>query len=1112
MNIINFEKQKHGKQPLFFVFLWLICFFTILPVAAQTIKDKNITLKTQNESLIIVLNKISTLTNYKFFYDQETIDRAPHVSINAKNTTIQSLLDQIAAQTGLQFHKTDNTISVSKTPPAAQKQQETDRIVTTKTVTGKIIDEKGEPVIGANVIEKGTPNNGTVTDVDGNFSIEIPANATLQISYIGYLPQDVTTVAGKNLNITLKEDTKTLDELVVVGYGTMKKSDLMGATSTLSGDNLTINSNISVGEAFQGKMSGISILSNSGFPGTETSVSIRGIGTFGSGDNKPLIIIDGSPVSSGLESLNPGDIESVNVLKDASSAAIYGSRAANGVILITTKMGKEGKSKLMVNTTYGIQQPSHIMEILDATEFVSAILEMRDNKKAIDGGDPTTKYDGLDPASFGSGTRWSDYIYKTAPTYNLNASISGGSKTSRYYLSGEYLNQDGIGLNTSFQKASFRANVEGNFGKFLTVGNNTQLAYRYTQGDKDNRLSDVIFNAPVTPAFDQDGSYGEPDSRFTSSKNAIAEAGWQYPTNNNYRLLDNMFVEFKFTEFLKFRFNGGVDIGFNEYKLFSPIYNDGGQTNNTNSYTEERAKDLMWVTDYLLYFDKNFTGGHTINAMGGVSQQLYTTDNMYGKVKDFVSEVSNMQVLNGGTNSTDKTITGGKNELALGSYFGRINYDYQGRYLFGFNIRADGSSRFKGSNQWGVFPSFSGAWRISEEQFFKSNIISNLKLRASWGQLGNQSIGSWYPTIASVSKKNVIFGTKEITQALYSGYSQSSLSNKNLKWETTTVTNVGIDIGLFSGRLAITADAFLKNTDGILRSMVLPPSVGMGAPNVNYAKVQNKGIDLEVNYNGNVNDFKYGISGNISFLNNKILKLSSGVDEEITTLPYGGASINKVGWPVASLYGYKTGDVITSKEEADKLKKMGQGNAKIGRLQYIDTNNDGKITGADRVFLGSYIPKVQTGLTLSAEWKNIDFNSVFSGVFGRRQHSPMSFQNRFPNRNASRKWYDNRWTSGTDPAGKYPAMIQAESYEEMTDLMTSNTSFVKLKSLTLGYRHQFEAVAARIFLSGENLLTFTTKEFDGFDPENGNAVGHYTNWGGDYPTARILLVGLSLSF
>ena len=1110
MNRINKKKNILSKYLLPLAVLWICC-FGVSPSFGQSTKDKDLTLRIHEEPLLNVLNKISTLTNYKFFYAQETVDKAPRVSIDVQNATIGIILDQISEQTHFYFHKMDNTISIGMTPPTIEASQEESK-KTKKLITGVITDEKGEPIIGANIIEKDSPNNGTITDINGKFSLWVNENAVLRVSYVGYWEQNMHTAERTNFTIVLKEDSKTLNEVVVIGYGTMRKSDLMGAASTLSGKNLTINSNISVGGALQGKMSGISILSSSGFPGVESSIHIRGIGTFGTGDNKPLIVIDGSPVSSGLESLNPNDIENVNVLKDASSAAIYGSRAANGVVLITTKRGAEGKSKLTIHTTYGIQQPSHILKTLDASEFVSAILEMRANKEAIDGGNPTTKYDGLDPKAFGTGTRWSDHIYRTAPTYSFNANISGGSKISKYYLSGEYLTQDGIGLNTAFQKVSFRTNVEGNLGKHLTIGNNSQLVYRHIQGDKGNRLSDVIFNAPITPAFDPDGSYGEPNAKLTSSKNAIAEAAWQYPTNNNYRLLDNLFIEYKFTDYLKFRFNGGIDIGFNEYRLFSPIYHDGGQTNNTNSYTEERMKDFMWVTDYLLYFDKDFTSGHTIHAMGGISQQFYTTDNMYGKVKDFISEVPNMQVLDGGTNSLDKTLTGTKRELALGSYFGRINYDYKRRYLFGFNIRADGSSRFKGNHQWGVFPSLSAAWRISEERFFQSNIISNLKLRASWGQLGNQSIGSWYPTIASVSPQKVILGVQETTQSLFFGYSQLNLSNKDLRWETTTVMNIGIDLELFNNRLSIIADAFVKNTDGILRSMILPPSVGMGAPNVNYAKVQNKGIDVEMNYNGTISNLNYRISGNISYLDNQILKLSSGVEEEVSTLPYGGTSINKVGWPVGSLYGYKTGDVITTKEEAEELKKMGQGNAKIGRLQYIDTNNDGKITGEDRVFLGSYIPKIQAGITLYAEWKHVDFNTVISGVFGRKQHSPMSFQNRFPNRNASRKWYDNRWIIGENPSGKYPAMIQAESYEEMTDIMTSNTSFVKLKSLTVGYRYLFGSISARVFLSGENLLTFTAKEFDGFDPENGNAIGHYTNWGGDYPTARILLIGLNLSF
>ena len=1087
--------------------LLLISIYVCAPLTAVAQPtQKTFTVNLSKPTLESFFDAIKEQTGYSIVLKSSEINLSQKVDARFTQTPLDVILTNVLSAQGLSYEIKDRHIIVypKETRPANQAGPMI-------RANGVVVDERGEPIIGANITRKGT-TNGTITDIDGKFSLEVPARTMLTVTYVGFMPQQVEVKDNKNIRVVIYEDTKKLEEVVVVGYGTMKKKDLMGATSAVSGNNLATNSNISVGSSLQGKMSGISILSKGGFPGSETSISIRGIGTFGNGDNSPLVVIDGVPVSSGFETLSPADIESVNVLKDASSAAIYGSRAANGVILVTTKKGSTGKGKVSVNASFGLQTPSNIMDVLTAQEFVSAIHEMRDNKKAIDGGNPTTKYDGLDPASFGKGTRWSDHIYDKALTYNVNANVMGGSEKVRYYISGEYLDQDGISLNSSFQKGTIRANVEGNVNKFLTVGNNVHLAYRNTEGAASTRFSDVIFNAPVIPAYDEDGSYGEPNAAWTSSKNAIAEVAWSTPTNDNYRVMDNLFVEMKFTDWLKFRFNGGIDMMYNEYRLFNPVFNDGGQTNARSSYTEERKKDFMWVTDYLLYFDKNF-GKHTVNAMAGFSQQLFTYDNLYGNVKDFISEVDNMQVIDGGTNSTERNLKGTKRELALASYFGRINYDYEGRYLFSMNLRADGSSRFKANNRWGVFPSFSGAWRISEEKFFRVKPVSSLKLRASWGQLGNQSIGSWYPTIAPVSKQNVIFGTAADNQLLYAGYTQSALANKKLKWETTTVTNIGVDLGLFNSKLYINADYFIKNTDGILRPMVLPPSVGMSAPNVNYAEVQNRGFDLEIGYNGKVSDFTYSVSGNVSFLHNEIKKLSEGISEEIISIGgYGGVTINRVGEPISALYGYKTGQVITSKEEADKYKKMGQGNAKVGRLSYQDVDGNGVINGNDRVILGSHIPKVTAGLTLSGSWRNIDANMVFSGVFGRKQHSPMSYQNRMPNRNMSRKWYDNRWKLGDDPKGKYPAIIQSESYEEMTDLMVANTSFLKMKSLTVGYSYTLKEVKARLFLSGENLFTIAHKDFDGFDPENGNGVGHYTNWGDDYPTARIFLVGLNLTF
>ena len=1068
---------------------------------------QNITMQVKNVTVKEAMSQLEKKTNYSFIFSSSDTDTKRIVSFSVKNSTIDEAVKQIlTGQDNITYSIQGNKIILKNVVKTVRDNK-------LQSFSGRVLDANKQPVIGAAIKQAGT-NNGVITDVDGNFSITVPANSVLEVSCIGFITKTISAQT-ENMNLTMQEDTELLDEVVVIGYGTMKKKDLMGANSVLSGNDLTTSSSVSVGGALQGKMSGMSILSSSGFPGSETSINIRGVGTFGSGDTSPLIVIDGIPVDGGFETLNPSDIESVNVMKDASSAAIYGSRAANGVVLITTKKGKTGKSQLSVNLSYGIQTPSHLMDLLNATEFVSVIQEMRDNYNKIykpaAGKEATTKYDGLDPKSFGKGTNWNDYMYDSAPTLNVNASASGGTDQIRYYISGEYMNQEGIAINTSYKKASLRANVEGQVTNRLKVGNNMHLAYRNSEGSSGYRYSDVVFNAPITPAYDDDGTYGEPNSSLTGSKNALAEVGWCTPKNDNYRVLDNLFAEYQFTDWLKFRFNGGVDLEYKEYRLFKPIYNDGGMTNSENSYTESRGKDLMWVTDYLLYFNKKF-GKHTIDAMAGFSQQLYQSDDLYGSIKNFVSEVGNMQVINGGTDTKERVLTGVKSQLALASYFGRVNYDYNGKYLFSFNLRADGSSRFKGNNRWGVFPSFSGAWRISEENFFNVKNVNSLKVRASWGQLGNQSIGSYYPTVASVGKQTAVFGTSADNQILYSGYSQTALGNKNLKWETTTVTNLGVDLSLFKSRLSVTADFFVKNTDGILRSMVLPESVGLTAPNTNYAKVQNRGFELELGYNGAIQDFHYKISGNVSFLHNEIKKLSSGVNQEVINIgSYGGVTINRVGEPISALYGYKTDGVITTEDEAAKYKAMGQGNAKIGRLKYVDSDHNGKINGDDRVILGSYIPKVSAGITLAANWKNFDFNTVFDGVFGRKQHAPMSYQNRFPNRNISRKWYDNRYILGEE-GGNYPAMIQSESYEEMTDLMVMNTSFVKMRSLTLGYTHSFSNMKARIYLSGENLLTFTSKEFDGFDPENGNSVGHYTNWGDDYPTPRIFLIGLNLTF
>ena len=549
-NFLTMKGNRRTKRCFLAFFLLNSLFFNTSTAFAQ---NERVSVNAKNESVEVVLKKITKQIGVNFFYDPQKISQSSRVSLNVNNQTIEDVLKSLSKQTGLVFDRNKNTINVGF--------KKNDKVKTgSKNLKGRVVDQNGDAVIGASIQVKGT-TVGVITDFDGNYELNnVPNNSQIVISYIGYQTVTVNSDSKNLAVVTLREDTELLDEVVVVGYGTMKKKDLLGATSMVSGDQLATNSSISVGGALQGKMSGINIISSSGFPGSSTSINIRGIGTFGNGDTSPLVVIDGVPVDQGFETLNPTDIESVNVLKDASSAAIYGSRAANGVILITTKKGAEGKAKISVNATWGMQTPSHMMDLLSAEEFVSAILEMRDNKKAIDGGNPTTKFDGLNPADFGAGTNWGDHIYSSAPTLNINANVSGGTDKLHYYLSAEYLNQDGIALNTGYKKAGFRSNIEAQANKFLKIGNNANMTYRYTEGSGGTRFSDVIFNAPIIPAYDEDGSYGEPNTSLTGSKNAMAEIGWNTPTNHNYRLMDNLFLEFKITDWLKFRFNGGIDM------------------------------------------------------------------------------------------------------------------------------------------------------------------------------------------------------------------------------------------------------------------------------------------------------------------------------------------------------------------------------------------------------------------------------------------------------------------------------------------------------------------------------------------------------------------------
>ena len=1062
----------------------------------------------QNSSISEVFKEIEKKSDFTFFFNDNQINVKQKVNVSANNASIEDVLAQVLQNTGYNYQIIDKQIlikvsdkEVMAVPTVAQSGRK---------ITGTVLDATGMPVIGANVMVKGT-TNGTITDMDGKFSLDVEEGATLVVSYIGFANQEIKVGNQVNLSITMKEDAEALDEVVVVGYGTQKKVNLTGAVSVVSSKDLKDVSGSSVSQALQGKLSGVVITKSNGQPGATSDIRIRGVGTFG--DNTPLVIIDGIPSEDGLESISASDIESVNVLKDAASAAIYGSRAANGVILVTTKRGNFENNKISVDGYFGIQRITKYLDMCNAAEFVELQNEAIENANRWISGSNLQPYFTEDPSYYGKGTDWGRELFNLAPTYNINVSSQGGSKNSSYYISGGYLNQDGILENTSYNKANFRINNDNKYGERLSFGTSISLVTSLMHGSS-SAAGSAYNTSPTIPIVEEDGETpGYAKHSGETGYNPVYAANMSNPDYRTYKLIGNIYAEYKFFEFLKFRVNAGVDFNYYENKSFTPTYNIADVFANTrSSYSETRGKNVTWLTDYLLYFNRTFSKKHTIDGMFGFSQQLTTNDDIYGIAYDYISEDPNMHVLSGGTNPTDSRNSGTKTELALMSWFGRLNYNYADRYLFSLNLRADGSSRFAKGNRWGIFPSFSGAWRISQEDFFDIASITNLKLRLNWGQLGNQSVSSLYPTISTLSSENVIMGSGGDQYMIVPGYYLGTLVNQNLKWETTTISNAGIDLGLLDNKLTISAEYFDKRTSGILREQVIPGTVGLGAPNVNFAKVANRGVEMDLNWQDQVSDdFSYSVGLNVSTVKNKILQLSSGKDEETRDGGHRDVYINKVGYAIDSFYGWEMEGIYASQEDIDNSPVYG--NAIVGSLKFKDQNGDNKIDADDRVILGNAIPKLSFGLKLGAQYKNFDFSMFWQGDLGKKQYMPYEKWLNDGGCNYGKWWYENRW-NGEGTPGKWPAVIWGAAYSmyEMNDFLLTNASYARLKNISIGYSFDIEKkYKARVYVSGENVLTLTSKDFYGYDPENGGTA-QYNYWADSYPTAMTFMIGANLTF
>lgn len=1115
-----------NKIPLVMKLITMLLIISIsLVKAADSYAQKAlVNLEAHNQTVQDVLDEIENQSDYTFFFNNKHVDLNRRVSVNANKSDIFQVLNTIFEGTNVRYSVVDRKIVLSAETASVSQQKNT------KSITGKIIDANKEPVIGVNVIVKGQSSIGTITDIDGNFTLNVPENSTLQVSYIGYNTQEVPVEGKTTFNIVLKEDTKTLDEVVVVGYGTMKKSDITGSVASVKVDDLKEGVSTSVDQMLVGKSAGVNVVQSSGEPGGGFSVNIRGASSINGGVS-PLYVIDGipidnsRPVSQGsivgfdsnrsprnpMSSINPADIESIEILKDASATAIYGSRGANGVILITTRGGKEEKTKVSYSGYVGIQNPSRKLDLLNAADYKRVLNEI------IDAGGELEASRVGDIANNGSGTDWQNEVTtRNAIVHEHQLSFSGGTKKTVYYTSFNYINQEGIVKNTSFERIGARVNLKTDVNKNLKIGLNATGTYMkdhfVANGFGVNEFAGVMNSAynydPTLPVRDADGNFAL--SPLLSIDNPVALDEGMKSYSDTYRILASAFGEYHFTDDFFARLNLGTDFMNESRKSFVSSETIAGR-NYKGVAGNQNSEKSNFIVEGTLNYNKTFKK-HNVGALFGMSYQRFVTSYLNNKASDFPNEslgADNLGLGNQETFRIQNSVTGNR----LASYIGRANYSYDDKYLATVTFRADGSSRFGKNNKFGYFPSAAVAWKISNEAFLKNvEQITSLKLRLGWGRTGNQEIGD-YPAMSTYSQAgSAIWDGKQVV-----GTAPAKIPNPDLKWETTDQFNIGLDFGVFNNRINGGVDYFRKKTTDMLLQLPVPQSTGYNSILSNIGRIDNNGVEFFIN-TVNVDTKNFNWQSNITFsaMKNKVVDLG-GIDEIIIGAGYTHVeqvAIRKPGLPLNSYYGWEVAGVW---QEGDDFSKM-KTDYKPGDLKYVDQNKDGVINDADRVVLGDSFPDFQWSFGNTFSYKGIELYVFFEGVQGVKMlngnlidcYFPISFR-----RNKFSEPYLNRWTPD-NPTNEYPSFVSPlkDGRKVVNSRTLSDASYVRLKTIRLSYtlpKLIKEIQSLQLYVTAENLFTIT--DYVGLDPAiNPNNNTNFRMDFNAYPSAKTFIFGIKLDF
>lgn len=1093
----------------------IIIFLTvsILQVSAATYAQQ-ISITVKEASLQQVFKKIRKQSGYNILYDSDMLSNAMPVTFSLNKASLDDVLKACFTGQPLSYVINQSTVIVrSKPAPPVIVNQEV-------VVTGKVVDEKGIILPGVSIRVKGN-TAGTVTDQAGAYSLKLPAgNATLVFSFIGFAVQEIPAAGRTRIDVVLKEVQSALDEIVVVGYGTQKRADVNGAISSVGAGKLKDQPVTNLQGALEGKTSGVQIIQNSGSPGSTAQVRIRGLTSLSNSD--PLYVVDGIPLASNdINIIDPNNIESIDILKDASAQAIYGSRGANGVVLVKTKKGKQGDPVISFDTYQGISTVRKTLDMLGASDYA-----MLNNEAYKNAGQTLQLPTNLTSSS--PSTDWQKALFRSAYMQNYNIALGGGSKNVTYRVSGGYLDQQGTIVGSDYNRINVsnslvftpKSNLE--FGENFSL--NKSLTHNVQTDYNGNLINDAFAEDPTIPVKNPDGSYSA--TKYSDIINPLAKVNYLYDNRqyNQYGLLGNTYLQYKPIKGLTLKTSYSLDIKFTDNKQFTPTYDVAPNFRNPNPQLyQQKDQTTHWTWDNTATYDFTLGKDNHFDILAGVSEERFTYNNVYGQNQGQAGNDPFLQYLDAGISNP---VTGGsQQQWDLLSYIGRINYNYQNKYYLTATLRRDGSSKFGANNQFGNFPSVALGWNVTNESFFpKSNTLSYLKLRGSWGKLGNQSVLGYYDYAANINTGYYAIGAPA---AAVPTAGPNGLPNPDIRWEQTKQWNAGFDYHLFNDHITGSFDYYEKTAQDMLLVLNIPSVSGFTqSPRQNAGSMKNSGFEFSADYTTQLaKDLDFNAGFHFATVKNNVLSLEQ-TGEKIYSgnIKPGQTELTEVGHPIASFYGYVADGIFQTQQDVTNHAKQETGTAP-GDIRFKDLNGDGVINQDDQTFLGSPIPKLTYGFNFGARYKGFDLNLAFSGVYGNKLLAAYKYYTDgffISNYNMETEALG-RWT-GPGTSNTLPRLTASDpnNNSRVSSFYLQSGSYLRLQNMTFGYTlpgkflERSKIKSLRFYFSAQNLLTFT--KYTGYDPEIGqqySGSGGNLDMGidnGNYPQSRTLSLGANLSF